>query len=128
MVTDPRGLVLELGKGLPPERRARAPGELLGISRFTRAFLQQAFALAEADFAAGNRREHYECCIARTLGPGRTLRGVLCAGLPWTEIDTPADLARAREQVAPRLGILPRQPATGTGKGVPGAENQSASR
>lgn len=95
-------LVIDFSKELPPEQ---ADGENVGIAKFG---------------AEGGRRlvEHLESLIAagfeqawaplafRALAREWPLRAVATDGVPWTELDFPEDLERARRVIAPAIRAI----------------------
>jgi L-glutamine-phosphate cytidylyltransferase len=96
-----QGFAVDFGKDLPA---SDAHAENVGILKFG---------------AEGGRRlvEHLDALIGgglvnawaprafRALASAWPLRAIDTAGLPWTEIDFPEDLARAREVIAPAIGL-----------------------
>ena len=99
------GFAVDFGKDLPAEA---AHAENVGILKFG---------------AEGGRRlvEHLDALIGgglvnawaprafRAFAHVWPLRAVETAGFPWTEIDFPEDLERAREVIAPAIGLLSRK-------------------
>ena len=95
--------LMYLGKAPSPERRALAVGEFAGIS-----LLRESTLLAYAETArrwlTENRRDaHYEEALLELANAGHRIAVKHCPGLPWTEVDNRADLARARDRVWPEL-------------------------
>jgi choline kinase len=85
------------GKHLDP---ATSAGESIGIERVDASFAPRLFrALADAG-RRGDVGLYYEDVYQELLGEGLDARLVDVTDLPWTEVDTPEDLARARELVA----------------------------
>jgi len=97
------GEVVNLGKHLADADRDAACGALVGISKFSLSFLQRLFARAEEDPRPYPSRCHYEEYVFETSLQGAPLYAVICEDLSWIEIDTLADLRRARKQILPRL-------------------------
>jgi len=95
--------ITDLGKHIHSSRKAKALGELVGISRFSLRFLEMLFIKAEEDYQNGKLNLHYEECVFA----GSTLQNPVYAlfgrNLIWTEIDTTDDLVRARESIFPRI-------------------------
>jgi choline kinase len=95
-----RGRLVEMAKDLPP---SRTHGENVGLLRLTRA-------TAEAVFDAGEEivARHGELAwLPAAVSQAAATRHISCidiAGLPWVEIDFPADLHRARTEVFPAVG------------------------
>jgi 2-aminoethylphosphonate-pyruvate transaminase len=92
-----------LGKNPPDGWRERSIGELAGISRLTPGLLARFCERTEQQLGAGRGNRHYEEILFEIAQDGWPLRVELCAGAPWTEIDTPSDLRRAEDKVWPRL-------------------------
>jgi choline kinase len=89
----------EMSKELP---LARCCGENVGILRLDHEAAQDAFRAAERLVVNGGRRDWLASAINQTArGHGFTCLDV--AGMPWTEIDFPGDLERARSQVWPAI-------------------------
>jgi choline kinase len=81
---------------------ARSRGENVGVLRLDHSAAEHAFAAAEDVIAAGGRRDWLASAINETARKHRfTCLDV--AGIPWTEIDFPSDLARARLEVWPAI-------------------------
>lgn len=100
---DPQGRLEYLGKAAPPHLRAASLGEFAGITRLSAAFVARYCAAAQALIERGEADGHYEELIFTLARQGAPFHARHCPGLPWTEIDTLADYARAREQVLPGL-------------------------
>ena len=92
-----------LGKHPPEAWRAQAIGELAGISRLSPELLERFCAEVEEYLRRGEGNHHYEDVLFELAKEGWPIRVEHCPGLPWTEVDTPNDLARAEGQVWPRL-------------------------
>ena len=89
--------ITAFGKHLDP---ARSFGESIGLERVSGVAVSSLFhSLGEA-FAAGETGLYYEDVYARLVGHGLDARAVDVSDLPWTEVDTSDDLARARALVA----------------------------
>jgi 2-aminoethylphosphonate-pyruvate transaminase len=95
--------VTDLGKKLSEEARARVAGCLVGVSVFSREFLQDLFETARQDYSRGETQYHYEECALRASRLGRPIYAVPCPGLNWIEIDNQGDLRRAQAEIYPRL-------------------------
>jgi len=101
--------ITELGKNIPVSSKKNAIGELAGISRFQRPFLQLVFSNAQKDFQNGNLNYHYEECVFRTSHQTIPIHAVPGKDLAWIEIDTAADLQKAQEVIHPRIKDKIRQ-------------------
>jgi choline kinase len=94
-----RGALLEMSKTLPP---GRVSGENVGILRLSRETAESAAAAAAALIAAGHER----AWLAEAINFAAGDHPIACLdieGWPWVEIDFPEDLAKAREEVFPRV-------------------------
>jgi choline kinase len=97
VLADPGGRITAFGKELPP---AESAGESIGIERVDAAIAPALFeALARAS-AAGRVDLYYEAIYGELIAAGIEARRVDVTDLPWTEVDTPEDLARGRALVA----------------------------
>lgn len=99
--------IIELGKNISDISRQSAIGELAGISRFNRSFLERVFTTAREDFQKGEMNFHYEECVIRTSRQSIPIHAVTATELAWVEIDTAADLQRAQDLIFPRIGNKP---------------------
>jgi L-glutamine-phosphate cytidylyltransferase len=93
------GTLVEMWKTLPP---GRVSGENVGILRLSRETAESAAAAAAALIAAGHDRGW----LAEAVNFAAAQHPITCidvAGWPWVEIDFPEDLARARNEVLPRV-------------------------
>lgn len=103
VIASKAGYLQQLGKTIPPELQSQAIGEFAGISLFSES-LMAAFCTRTDAFQARNQATgHYEEHICDLSREGFPILAELRPGLPWTEVDTPADLERARTRVAPAL-------------------------
>lgn len=93
------GALVEMSKTLPPDR---VSGENVGILRLSRETARSAAAAAAALVAAGHDRAWLAEAINLAAGDHR-IECLDIEGWPWVEIDFPEDLARAREEVYPRV-------------------------
>jgi choline kinase len=94
-----RGTLVEMAKTLPP---GRVSGENVGILRLSRETAESAAAAAAALVAAGHERGW----LAEAVNFAAADHPITCVdveGWPWVEIDFPEDLAKAREEVYPRV-------------------------
>jgi L-glutamine-phosphate cytidylyltransferase len=93
------GALVEMSKTLSPHR---VSGENVGILRLTRETAESTAAAAAALVAAGHERGW----LAEAVNFAAADHRISCidiAGWPWVEIDFPEDLARARNEVYPRV-------------------------
>jgi L-glutamine-phosphate cytidylyltransferase len=93
------GVLVEMSKALPP---GRVSGENVGILRLTREAAESTAAAAAALIAAGHER----AWLAEAVNFAAADHPITCIdvqGWPWVEIDFPEDLARARNEVYPRV-------------------------
>lgn len=98
-----RSRLTAIAKNLDPKT---CDGEYIGIAHFDSSGAAAFFTHVRKILAEGGAGEWYEAAIARAakevpIGRRST------QGLPWIEIDDPADLDRAAREVLPRLrGVL----------------------
>jgi choline kinase len=89
---------------------SQAYGESIGIERLSSAAAGAVFDALAAASAAGRTNLYYEDVYGELVSNGLDARAVDITDLPWIEVDTPDDLARARVKVsageleAPRTG------------------------
>lgn len=95
--------ITALGKNIPVSSKKNAMGELAGISRFQRKFLDLVFSQAQEDFQNGKMSYHYEECVFRTSKQTIPIRAVPGKDLAWIEIDTTADLQKAQDLIYPLI-------------------------
>jgi len=102
-----RGRVTGISKELPEEETA---GENVGMLYLGTAMLGRVFAEAEKLIAAG-RTDAFVAEALRAVLNEVELKAVDIAGVPWTEIDTPHDLERARRELWPLISERCETPA-----------------
>ena len=93
-VLDATGKVVNLSKKVNPKT---AVGESIGVARLDRPVVPAFFQELEKLIAAGRTDEFYEAAYVNMMKQGTVFNVVEVTGLPWTEIDDRADLARAEE-------------------------------
>lgn len=100
--------IVELRKRLAPDLHYDAVGETVGFFRFTEGITIR-FAEIVAAYVDSGRADqpHEEALRDLFLERPQSFEVVDIAGAPWLEIDFPADLDRARDDVLPRLLPLP---------------------
>lgn len=96
------GYVVDFGKELP---REQADGENVGIVKFGAGGARRLIRHLEALIAAGHERAWAPLAF-RAFAQEQPLRAVSTGGLPWTEIDFPEDLERARHVIAPAIAAI----------------------
>ncbi len=85
--------IAEFGKQLP---LADSAGETIGIERLAGPTVAQVFAALDRALSAGRTDLYYEDVYSELVAAGAVEAQCVDVGdLPWTEIDDPADLARA---------------------------------
>ena len=90
------------------ERDYDSYGESVGFFRFSQAIGRRLGAAAEAHVDDGGREYWYERAIRDLLLQSPDEFGFEdITGLPWLEIDFPADVARGRREILPLLEALP---------------------
>lgn len=103
VTSTPDGQLFSLGKGLRENLMQPFATELAGISYLSAETLGAYTALAASWRAQGRIDAHYEDVLLSLAQTGHPIAVKHCAGLAWTEVDTPADLARAMSVVWPRV-------------------------
>ena len=103
MCRDPDGTLIYLGKNPPEEIRRANVGEFAGISKIEIGFYRKFRDAAKRLVRDDTRDVHYENVLFALARAGRRLKVRPCPGLPWTEVDTPADLERARTVIWPKI-------------------------
>ena len=103
-VIDEGGALSFLGNSAPDDIRAESIGEFAGITRLSRSALRDYCSAAETLRREDEARGHYEELIYALVEAGKISVHVRhCPGLPWTEVDVPQDLERAKREVLPRI-------------------------
>jgi L-glutamine-phosphate cytidylyltransferase len=93
------GRVVDIAKDLP---KGAISGENVGLLRFNADDARRLFAHAEAFLRDGHETAWLAEAVRATVAEV-PIRGVDVAGIPWTEIDFPYDLDRARREVWPAI-------------------------
>lgn len=93
------GRLADMSKSLEP---ASVSGENVGILKLTADTARLLFEKAGERIASGGDREWLGSAV-REVARLRPIRAVDVRGLPWAEIDFPADLVRARREVSPAI-------------------------
>lgn len=88
------GRITRFSKQLDP---ARSAGESMGVERIDARLTPQLFAAIAATVARGQTDVYYEHVYDQLVQRDLTAQAVDVTDLPWTEIDTPEDLAYAAE-------------------------------
>jgi len=105
------GVPIELRKQLAAGLQYDTLGESVGFFRFDGAGAR-ALATLVAGYVSGGRAHmpHEEAVRDLLLEQSQTIEVADITGLPWIEIDFPADVARATREVLPHLPPLPGSP------------------
>lgn len=98
---DANNVVTAISKELTPEP---GMGENLGIIRMGAEGARAFFDCAADLIATGEKRAWAPHCIQLLIGK-TPFHAVAVNGLPWTEIDFPADLVYAREEIHPKCAL-----------------------
>jgi choline kinase len=94
VTSDAQGSIRRFGKHLSVEESA---GESIGIERVRAAASTQLFLALEREIGRGRTDRYYEDVYSDLVEAGKLSAELVEAGdLPWTEIDTPEDLAAAQ--------------------------------
>lgn len=91
------GVIRAFGKRLDP---GRSTGESVGVERVGAGAGQALFDALSAAMRAGRTALYYEDIYGELVHRGLAARAVDVSDLAWIEIDTPADLMRARHWIA----------------------------
>lgn len=91
--------VVDFGKDLP---RERAHAHNVGIAKFSREGAARLATVLDELVASGHENEWVPSAF-RAFASRWPLAAVPTGGLPWIEIDFPADLARARQEIEPAI-------------------------
>lgn len=98
------GRIVEFRKQLPPDLVCDLQGESVGFFRFAPVMASALADRCQHYVDAGRTREPYEEAIRDLALEAPDSFGYEdITGLPWVEIDFPADVARARAEILPRL-------------------------
>lgn len=109
VLLDDHGRLNSIDKRLDP---AGAAGEFIGVARFE-GHAAQLFARAlDDELHDAGLGTYYDYALARLPGHVRPY-GVRFIGVPMIEIDFPEDLARARDEIEPRIRELDLADAAG---------------
>lgn len=100
------GMPIELRKKLDPGLRYDTIGESVGFFRFDERAARRLAAIV-ADHVASSRAHlpHEEAVRDLLLERSQSFEVCDVTGAPWIEIDFPADVARAAEEVLPQLEV-----------------------
>ncbi len=101
--TDEKNEIIYLGKEVPENYKDKIKGALVGISKYSKEFLNILFSKAQSDYEKNECNYHYEETVLETSRSNRPVQALFCAGLNWIEIDNENDLLRAREEIYPKI-------------------------
>ncbi len=90
------GRITAFGKRLDPSTCA---GESIGLERIDGVAVSQLFLALQKARDLEETNLYYEDIYSRMIEGGLVAEGVDVAQVPWMEVDTPQDLARAREMI-----------------------------
>jgi L-glutamine-phosphate cytidylyltransferase len=95
------GRIIRIGKQLDP---ARSFGEFIGVARFGSDLVASlADMLSRCVLSEGIVGDHFETAVDRLCFQGHVIAPIDVHDLPCGEIDFPADLQHARQELGPRL-------------------------
>jgi L-glutamine-phosphate cytidylyltransferase len=94
------GRVIQMSKKIAREEYS---GTYIGITTFSAGVQQRFFRSMHKLVSAGKVNEFFNVAVQDLADDGVMVGSTSTNGLPWAEIDDPADLAFAREYVFPRL-------------------------
>ncbi len=86
------GKVVEISKEVPPEE---AHGEYTGIALVPKGMVEEFFSALRSVMEEQGRGVYYEEAFRKLIERGAKVHIASTEGLPWIEIDTPADLEAA---------------------------------
>lgn len=90
-----------LGMSKDPKALRRVDAELVGITKLSRDALGVMCGIAAERMPREPRLDYETCLVA--AAPRAGIHVLRLEGYPWCEVDTPGHLARARDQVLPRV-------------------------
>ncbi len=94
------GRVIRMSKDIP---RYESSGTYVGITAFSHTVTPALFEEIGAMVAEGRVNEFFNAAVQRLVDRGLEVGAAFTRGLPWAEIDDPADLRFAVREVYPRL-------------------------
>lgn len=94
------GRVAQMSKAIS---RDEYSGTYIGITTFSEPVQQRFFRTMGALVGAGRVNEFFNVAVQKLADEGLMVGSTSTMGLPWAEIDDPADLAFARKHVFPKL-------------------------
>jgi L-glutamine-phosphate cytidylyltransferase len=94
------GRVAKMSKKIP---RSEFSGTYIGITTFSIGIQRDFFRSLDKLVAGGHVNEFFNVAVQELADTGVKVGFTSTAGLSWAEIDDPADLVFAREQVFPKL-------------------------
>ena len=101
------GIPIELRKQLAPDLRYDTIGESVGFFRFDEAGARRLAAIVADYVGSGRANMPHEEAVRDLLREGSQAVEVAdVTGAPWIEIDFPADVTRAAQEVLPQLADL----------------------
>ncbi len=96
--------VLAVSKAVPPDQ---ATGTFLGIARFSSEGGRLLYAEIEDLTREQATDQYYTAAVERLIAKRVPVHCSVTSGLPWIDIDGPAELERAQEVVLPRIAVTP---------------------
>ncbi len=101
------GVPVELRKQLAPDLKYDTIGESVGFFRFEEGGARRLAAITAAYVRTGRAHLPHEEAVRDLLLEGKHVVEIAdVTGVPWIEIDFPADVFKAAQQVLPRLNPL----------------------
>jgi len=94
------GRVVRMSKGIA---RSEFSGTYIGMTTISLGVQRRFFASMQSLIAAGRVNAFFNVAVQDLADRGVMVGSTSTAGLPWAEIDDPADLSFAREHVFPKL-------------------------
>jgi 2-aminoethylphosphonate-pyruvate transaminase len=103
---DEKNEVIHLGKRVPENYKNKIKGALVGISKYSKGFLNKLFNKAQEDYKNDQCNYHYEESVLAIGRSNSPVRAEFCKGLNWIEIDNENDLIRAKQEIYPKINML----------------------
>ncbi len=100
---DKNNKLIDLGKEI--SKKKKAVGALVGISKFSKEFLEKYYKFAENDYNKGRKKRHYEEVVLDASKGEPEVFIEVCHRLKWTEIDNENDFRKAKREIYPKIKI-----------------------
>lgn len=101
--TDDKNEIIYLGKEVPQNYKDKIKGALVGISKYSKEFLNILFKKAQSDYEKNECNYHYEETVLEAASTDCPVHALFCPDLNWIEIDNKNDLIKAKEEIYPKI-------------------------